>query len=40
MVMDVKETYHGGYFMIHTNIESLCWIPETNTMLYVNYISV
>lgn len=38
--MDVNETYHGEYFTLHTNIESLCCIPETKIMLYFNYISV
>ena len=25
---------------MHTYIESLCCIPKTNTMLYVNFISI
>ena len=26
----------GDYFAVYTNIESLCCIPETNTMLKIN----
>ena len=29
----------GDHFAIYTNIESVCYIPETNIMLYINYIS-
>lgn len=28
------------YFMLYTNIESLCCIRETILMLYFNYISI
>ena len=31
--------HHGDHFVIYTNIESLCCIPEANIILYVNYIS-
>ena len=40
MVMDVNETYCEDHFTAYTSIESLCCIPETNRMLYVNYTSV
>ena len=30
----------SGHFAIYTYIESLCYTPETNIMLYVNYISI
>lgn len=36
--MDVNQTNWGDHFAIHTNIESLCCMPETN-MSYVNYTS-
>ena len=39
MVIDVNDTYCGDHFAIYINIESLCCIPETNIMLYVNYTS-
>ena len=32
--------YCGADFIIYTNTESLCHIPETNTVLYVNYTSI
>ena len=38
-VMDVN-LYHGDHFTIYTYIESLGCIPKTNTVLYVNYISI
>lgn len=37
--MDVHETY-CDYSETDANIESLCCVPETNTMLYVNYVSI
>ena len=37
--MDVNEAYCSQHFAIYTNIESLCQTPETNAMLYINYIS-
>lgn len=37
--MYVNQTYCGGHFTTHTNIESLRCTPKTNMMLYVNYIS-
>ena len=40
MVMDINQTYCGDNFTIYTNFESLCCKPETNIMLYINYISV
>ena len=32
--MDVNWIYCVDYFAIHTNIESLCCIPETNKVIY------
>ena len=29
-----------GHFAKHTYIESLCYTPETNIMLHINYISI
>lgn len=37
MVTDVNETSCGNHFPMYTNIESMCYIPETNIMLKVNY---
>ena len=39
MVTDGKKTYCGGHFAICANIESVCCTPETNIVLYVNYIN-
>lgn len=30
----------GEHFAIYANIKSLCWAPEGNIMLCVNYTSV
>ena len=38
--MDVNETYYGHHFAIYTCNKSLCCAPKTNTMLYVNYVSI
>ena len=38
--MDVNQTYCGDHFTIYINIKSLYCIPETNIILYVNYISI
>ena len=35
--MHVNQTYCGDIFSIYTNINSLCCIPKTNTMLHANY---
>ena len=41
MVTDVNQSYSGDDFAIYTNIdESLCCIPETHIILYVNYTSI
>ena len=37
--MDINQTYSGDDFTKYTNIESLCWTPETH-MLYVNYVGI
>ena len=36
----VNETYCSDHFTIYTYIKSLYCTPETNTVLYVNYISI
>ena len=38
-MMDVRWTYNGDNFTIHTNIESLCCTSKMN-LGYVNYASV
>ena len=30
-------TYSGDHFAIYANTKALCYIPETNVMLYVKY---
>ena len=40
MVMDASYTYCAHHFAIYTYVESLCCIPETNIILYVNYFSI
>ena len=40
MVMDVNQTYSGDYFATCTCIKTLCCIPETTIMSYVNYTSI
>lgn len=40
MVTDVDYMYFGNHFSIYTNIKSLGYISETNTMLHVNYTSI
>ena len=37
--MDVNYTCSGDHFAIYTNTKSLCFIPETNIILCINYIS-
>lgn len=32
--------YRGDHFVMYLNVESLCYIPETNMTLYVNYTSI
>lgn len=36
---DVNESFYGNRFTIYKPIQSLRCPPQTNTMLYVNYIS-
>lgn len=38
-VMDVNYTNCGDHFTVHTYIK-LCCTSKTNTMFYVNYISI
>lgn len=38
--MDINYTYCGDHFIISTYIKALCCIPETNILLYVNFMSV
>lgn len=33
-------TYCGYHFAVYSNIESLCYTPNNNIMLYVNYSSI
>ena len=40
MWMDINYICCGDHFTKYTNIESLCYMPETNVMLYANYIAV
>ena len=35
--MDGNWFYWENHILIHKNINSLCYIPETNIILYVNY---
>ena len=37
--MDVNWIYCGDHFAINPCTESLCCTPETNIILYINYIS-
>ena len=30
----------GRHFMMYITVQSLCYVPETNTILYVNYTSI
>ena len=39
MVMGVGETY-CDHSVMYANVTSLYCTPETNTMLFVNYISI
>ena len=39
-MIDVNQTYCDDHFAIYINIKSLCCMPETNIMLYVNCISI
>lgn len=32
MVMSINSTYCGGYFATYTDIESLCYAPEIDTL--------
>ena len=36
--MDVNYTYCGNHFAIYTYIESLCYIPETSIIMFVNIL--
>lgn len=40
MVMDANQIYCANPFAVYTSTESLCCIPEINTMLYAHYISI
>ena len=39
-MMYVNYPYCSDHFTIYTHIESLCYIPETAVMLYVNCFSI
>ena len=32
------QTYHDNYFIMDANVKSVCSIPETNIIQYINYI--
>ena len=36
---DGNQTYHSDHFVMYRNIESLCYTPGTNSVLYVSYTS-
>ena len=38
-VTDGNETHGGDHCVRYRSIESLCCVPETNIVLYVNYTS-
>ena len=38
-MIDGNQTYHGDHLEMHKNIESLCCVSGTNTVLQFNYIS-
>lgn len=39
-MMVVNYTYCGDYFALHTSIKSFCCTPKTDTVGYINYISI
>ena len=39
-MMDVSQSYCGDDFAIYTYIKLLCYTPETNRLLYFNYVSI
>ena len=41
IAITLGQTRHcGDHFIMYINVISLCTIPETNTILYFNYISI
>lgn len=40
MTPDVNYTYQSEHFIMYIIIESLCYTPETNIILYVNNTSI
>ena len=40
MVADGYQSYSDDHFVMYKNIKSLCSIPETNIIMYVDYTSV
>ena len=40
MVTEGYLIYGDDQFVMYINVESLCFTPETNIILYVNYISI
>ena len=40
LLMDVNYTYWSVHFTKSTNVKPFCCSPETNRMLYVNYILI
>ena len=37
---DGNQIYHGDHFIMYINVKSLCYVPETNIILYVNHTSI
>lgn len=40
MGTDGCQTYCGGHFIMYEDIKSLGNTPETNKILYINYVSI
>ena len=40
MVTDGYQNYLSEHFAMYLNVQSLCYKPETNITLYINYTSV
>lgn len=40
MVTDGYQNYQSEHFAMHLNVQSLCYKPECNITLYINYTSV
>ena len=40
MMTDINYIYCDDHFTIYTNIESLCYTPETNITFYIKYMPI